>query len=163
MNFSFPKFLCVSRHSPGHSVFVSHFPPRFSGLSPYSRSYSTHFIFHDFIVSSHIPGLKVCLSHFPRFYCFSLYCRSKSVCVSFFSRFSVFLAILHVLQCALLIFHDFQVSSHIPVPAVFISHFPCFSVFLAILQVLICAFLILKFFSVSRHIQCPTVCVSHFS
>ena len=53
------------------------------------------------------------------------------------------LAILHVLQCAFLIFHDFQFSCHIPRPTVDISKFS-------------------TFFSFPRHISRPKVCISHF-
>ena len=55
---------------------------------PYSRSYSVCLIFHVFKFSGHISGPAVCISHF--------------------SRFSLFLPIFKVLQCVYLIFHDFQ-------------------------------------------------------
>ena len=45
-------------------------------------------LFTFFSVSRHMPGPKVCVSHY--------------------SRFSVFLAIFQVLQCVLFIFHVFQ-------------------------------------------------------
>ena len=87
-----------------------------------------------------------------------------------------------VLQCAFLIFHVFQVSSHIPGPGVSISHFALFSLFLAfsssysvcvscstffsflaIFQVLHCVCLILHVFQVSLHIPGPTMIFSCFS
>ena len=49
------------------------------------------------------------------------------MCVSHFARFSVFLAIVHVLTCKFLIFLVCQFSRHIPVPTGCISNFPRFS------------------------------------
>ena len=66
-------------------------------------------LFTLFSVSRHIPGPTVCVTHF--------------------SRFSVFLPIFHVLPCEVLIFLISQFSRHIPGPNVCVSHFPRFSVF----------------------------------
>ena len=117
----------ISRHIPGQTVFLSHFP-RFSVFSPYSRSYSVcvsfstfisfHaiiqvlqcvvLIFHVFSVSHHIPCPKVCVSYFPRFSVFSQYYRSYSVHFSFFMFLST--------------------SCHNPGSKVSSSHFASFSV-----------------------------------
>ena len=92
-----------------------------------------------------------------------------------------FLAILHDLQCAFLIFHVFHCSSLYSDPTVlclvfhlFVSspyswsfslcfNFSHFSVFLAIFHVLQSVFLILHDFQFSFHTLGPTVCISHFS
>ena len=88
-----------------------HFP-RFSIFLPYSRSYSVHFSLSTFLsVSCH---------------------KFMSYTVHFsFSPFSVFLAILQVLQSVFLIFHVFQFSRNIQGQRVFLSLFPSFSVFLS--------------------------------
>ena len=130
---------------------------------------------------------------------FSPNSRSCSVCFSFstffsflaiilflqyvffnFSCFLVLLAIFYFLQCVFPIFHDIQVSKHIPCPTLCISHFPRFWVFLnifhfltvyftfsmifsfpAIFQVLECAFLIFKNFQCfSPNSMSYSVCVS---
>ena len=68
-------FLTVSCHIPGPTVCVSHFP-QFSFFSPYSRSYSVHFLFSPFLsVSRQFSLNSVCVS-FPRFSIFSPYSRS---------------------------------------------------------------------------------------
>jgi hypothetical protein len=79
----------------------------------------------------------VCVSHFSRFSVFSPYSRSYSVCVSF-SMFFRFLAKIQVLQCV-------------------------FFIFLIKIQVLQCLLLIFHVFSVSHHIPGPTLCVSLFA
>ena len=150
----FSTIFHFSRHNPGPRVCFSHFPPfsvfptifhiiqcvvlifqNFQFLA-YSRSYSVHFSFSTFFsVSRHNAGPTVYFSHF--------------------SRFSVLLAIFHIIQCAFLIFHlftrfshfcpflhVFQVSCHIPCPTMWISYFSRLSVFLAIILVLQCVFLI---------------------
>ena len=61
-----------------------------------------------------------------------------------------------------LIFHDFQVSCHIPRPTVDISKFSTFFSFLAIFQVLQCAFLIFHVFQWFRNFSSRQVDVSHF-
>jgi hypothetical protein len=110
----------VSRHIPRPVVCVSHF--------------------HDFQFSRHTPGTTVCIFHVPRFYCISPY--SRSVFVSFFTYFR-FLAILQVLQCAILISMFLSFSNHIAGHLVFVSYIPYFSVFFC-------------------HTPGPTVCFSHF-
>ena len=65
------------------------------------------------------------------------------MCISHFPPFSVFLAIIQVLQCLFLILHVFLFSHHNPGSTVCISHLSRFSVFFAIIQVLQCVFLIL--------------------
>ena len=62
-----------------------------------------HFSFFTyFSVSRHNPG--------------------PTVCISYFSRFSVFLAIFQVLQCLFLIFHYFPFSRHTPCPTFMYTH-----------------------------------------
>jgi hypothetical protein len=57
-------------HFSGHTLCVSHFPC-FSFFSPYSRSYSKHFLLSKFFsVSCHISDYTVFVSHFPRFLVF---------------------------------------------------------------------------------------------
>jgi hypothetical protein len=102
--FLIPRFFHFFRHNPYSRVCVfppfSVFPTIFHVLqcvffifqnchfSPYSRSDSMHFSFSTFFsVSRHNAGLTLCFSHF--------------------SRFSVFFAIFHIIQCVFLIFHDF--------------------------------------------------------
>ena len=63
-------------------------------------------LFTFFSVSRHMPGPKVCVSHY--------------------SRFSVFLAIFQVLQCAIFIFQFFHFSCHIPGHSVFCLIFHVF-------------------------------------
>jgi hypothetical protein len=135
----------------------------FSVFLPYSRSYSVQFSFSMmFRFSRHIPGDTVFVSPFP--------------------RFSVFLTIFLVLQCAFLIFYVFQgFFRHIPSPLVCFSYFPSFLVFspksrsysvhfsfftlfsVSIhILVLQCAFLISYDFQFSPHIPGPTVSIFHF-
>ena len=124
------QFISVSRHIPGHTVFVSHFP-RFSVFSSKSRYYSMYFtIFHVFhCFSPYFSSCSVCfwfcrffsdfchnscprmwVSHFPHLSVFSPYSRFYNVSFSFFLLVS-FIAIFHVLQWAYLIFHVFQCFS----------------------------------------------------
>ena len=90
------------------------------------------------------------------------------MCVSHFACLSVSLDIFHILKCVFLIFHDFQISYHIPDPnvgsdTVYVSHFPLFSVFFFnYSRSYNVHFSFLTFFSVSRHISLSTVCVFHF-
>jgi hypothetical protein len=127
--FLFSMIIIFSRHIPGSTVCISHFPPfsvfraifqviqflclifkNFSVFSPYSRSFHGHFSFSTFFsVSNHILCPTLCVSHFPLFSVFSPYSRSYSVHCSFSSFVSV--------------------SCHIPSPTVYVSHFPWFSVF----------------------------------
>ena len=101
-------------------------------------------IFHVFNFSPQSDP-TFCISHFLLFQCFMPYFMSYSVHFSFsmifsfldilqdlkcafpfFSRFSIFLAIFHFLQCGFFIFHDFLFSRVIPGPTVCISHFPTY-------------------------------------
>ena len=109
---------------PPFSVFPTSYSVCFSfskivNFSPYSRSYSTHF-------SRHNPGLTLCFS--------------------LFSRFSVLLAIFHIIQCAFLIFHPFQCfSPYSRSNNICVSFFTYFR-FLAIILVLQCVFLFFHVF-----------------
>ncbi|SFW06967.1 Uncharacterised protein [Chlamydia abortus] len=72
-------------------------------------------IFHDFL-SCHIPRRTVDISKFSTFFLFlAIFHVLKCV---FLIYFSVFLAIFPVLNCVFLIFRDFQFSRHIPGPSV---------------------------------------------
>ena len=198
--FHFPRF-SVFRQFPSPTMCNSHFP-RFSGFfatfhvlqcsflilqdfsicSPYSRSYSVHFLFlMSFSFSCHVPDHTVLFLIFHVFQ-FSRHILGHTVCISHFPRFSVFLAMFHVIQCLCLIFNVFQSSRHILGPTVCISHFQSFSVFFSIYQVLKCPFLLfhvflffspysrsysvrflfLTVFSITRHVPDHTVFVSHF-
>ena len=129
-----------SRHIPGPTVCISHFPRFWLFLASFT-SYSLCFTFSTFFsVSGHIPGPTLCISHF-------------------FS-FSSFIAILQVLQSGFLVFHVFECSSpYSRSNSVCVSFFTFLSFLAIYLQ---CAFQIFTLFSVSRHISRPTVCVSHF-
>jgi hypothetical protein len=150
-----------------------------------------YLIFHVFQVSCHstVPTMYFSYLKFPmyfkylKFSLFCIYCMSHSVCFSFHTFFSVFLAIFHVLLCEFLLFLVCQFSRHIPGPIVCISqyvtystvfchisgptvcvsHFPRFSVFFAIFHVLPCEFLISLVGECYLHIPGPTVGISHFS
>ena len=100
-----------SRHIPGHTVWISHFPPISVFLATFNFLQLVFLIFHEFQFSRHTPGPSVCISHI--------------------SSFSGFLNIFQVLHCVFLIFHDFQFYlfiyfGHILGPVVFIPHFPHF-------------------------------------
>ena len=153
----------------------------FKCFSPYSRSYSVHFLFSIFRMFLAILQILLCVFLiFHVFHCFSQYSKSYSLCFSFFIIFS-FLAILKILECAFLIFHVFSVSCHIPHPTVWFSHFPwfsfflpysrsfsvishipCFWMFLAICEVIHYLCLIAHVFQFSHHNPGPPVCISHF-
>ena len=182
MHSSFSMFFSLPRHIPGPTVFVSHFPCFFIFLfiiqvlqrlflifhffecfSPYFTSYSVCFLFCTFFIVSHqvlCPTMPVSL--FP---CLSVFRHDPgpTVCVSHFPRFSVFLAIIQVLQFVFLILHVFQFFRCIPCPTMCISHFAAVSVFLAIFQVIQCLCLFLHIFHFFRHTPGPTVCINPFS
>ena len=86
MIFSFPAILHVLQCAFLFSTFLLF-------LAIFQIKQCLFLIFHVFQFSCHIPVPTVCLSHFPRCYCFSIYSRTKNVCVFFFFlRFSVFLS-----------------------------------------------------------------------
>ena len=93
--FSFSTLMSGSRHIPGQTVFVYHFP----------------FFFQ---VSRHILCPSRWFSLFLSWSVFLPYFRSYSVKISHFSHISMFLAIFYVLPCVCLIFHVFQFSPHNP-------------------------------------------------
>ena len=98
-----------SRTIPVTKMWVSHIPCR-SVLSPNSRSYCGHFSFLMFFsVSCHIPCPTMCFPHF--------------------TRFSVFIAVFHILLFEIHLFLVCQFSRPIPGFTVFMSHFTGFSVF----------------------------------
>ena len=141
VTFSFFTFFSVSHHTPGPTVWLSHFS-RFSVfLAIFQFIVWLCLIFPIFQFSHQNPGPTVCIYHI--------------------SRFSVFLAIFQFLQCVFLILHFFQgllpyfISYHVSFP------FSLFVSFLAIFQVLQCEFLILLVCQISCHIPVPTVCISH--
>ena len=159
------------------SLFFFHFPV----LSPYSRSYSVHFLFSTlFSFSRHIPGLTVCISFytfysffgifqvlqcsfliFQVFQCFSPYFMSNNLCFSFSMIFS-FLAIVQVLQCAFPFFHVFECFSPYSRPNSVCVSFSTFFSFLPIFQVKQCFCLIFHVFQFSCHIPCPRMWISYF-
>ena len=149
-------FSVLSIYSSSCSVNFSLFF-HFLILSPYSRSYSVHFLFSTlFSFSRHIPGLTVCISFYTLYSFFGIfqvlrseehtsYFRSYSVCVPFYTFFSFF-AIFHVLQCAFLIFQVFQCfSPYFTSCSLCFSFSMIFSVLL-VFRVLQCAFPILHIF-----------------
>ena len=111
---SFFTFFSVSRHISCPNMWVSHFP-HLSVFSPYSRCCSVCFSFSTFF--TFIAILQVLKCAFPIFHffeCFAIFqvtqylslifhvfqfsCHilGPTVCISNFSRFSLFLAIFHV-------------------------------------------------------------------
>ena len=158
VHFSFSIFLRTSHHTPGQSVFVSHFlvfqftcniPGPTVGIFHFSR----------FSVPCHIPGPTVCISYFSRFWV-SPHIFVQKLFVAHCHDFR-FLEILQVLQCAFLIFHGFYFSCRNPGSMVCISPSSRFSLFLAISQFLQCVFLIWHFFRCfSPYGRCHSVCVS---
>ena len=154
-----------SRHIPGQTVFVYHFPFFISGFSPRSTSYQVIFSFPELVSFLAIFQVLQCaFLIFHIFQRFSQYSTSYHVCVSFstffsflpiiqtysahFSFFTLFSVSHHnpVIQSLCLIFHGFFlcVFFHlIPGPTGCISHFSCFSMFLF-------------------HISCSKLCVSQF-
>ena len=101
------QFSC---HIPCGRVFVFHFP-RFSFISPYSRSDSVFVTFSTFCIFIAIYQVRQCaFLIFHVIHCFSPYSTFYGVCFPFCS-FSVFLAIFQVLPCEFLIFHVFQCFS----------------------------------------------------
>ena len=153
------QFSC---HISRPTVDISIYSTFFSFARHISRPIVCISHFRDFQFSRHIPGPSVSISHFSRFLVISSFFKSSRGCFSFsmiFSflaifhvlqwtflnvpPFSVFLAIFHVLKCVFLIFHDFQLSCHIPRPTVHISKLS-------------------TFFSFHRHISRSKVCICHF-
>ena len=97
----------IFRHIPGTALSNSHFP-RFSVfLAIFQAKQCLCLILHFFEFSSHNPCLKCVFLIFRVFHSCSPYSRYYSVCFSF-SMFFSFLAIFHILQCVLHIFHDFH-------------------------------------------------------
>ena len=129
VHFSFPTFLvfltifqlllCVflfshdfqfSRHTPGPTVYISHFLRFWVLLTIFQAEHCLGVSFPVFQFSRHNPRTPVCISHFP--------------------RFLIFLVRFLVKQYFCLLCHVFQFSCHIPGPTVYISYFPCFECFL---------------------------------
>ena len=90
---SFSTFFQFSRHIPGETVFVSHFP-RFSVFWPYCRSYNVLVYFSTFFSFFAIIQVLWCtFLIFHVFHCFLPFSRSYSVHFSFSTFLSVFLHI----------------------------------------------------------------------
>ena len=139
-------------------MFVSHFP-RFSVLSPKSRSYILYFSYLTFFtVSRYIPRPNRLVFFLHVFQCFSPYFMYYHVSFSF-SSFVSFLAKFQVLECVCNIFHVFQFSHHNPGPTMCVSFYTFIS-FLSILQVLPCFshFPLLSVFS--KYSRSYSVCFS---
>ena len=103
-------FFSVSRHTPGHTVCVSHFT-HFSVFSQQSSSNSFCLILHVFLLLLTIFQDLHCvflILHF--FQCFLPYFMYWHMSFSF-SSFVTFLTIFQVLQGAFLIFHIFHCFS----------------------------------------------------
>jgi hypothetical protein len=135
-----------SNQNPGPRVCISH-TSRFSLFhSIFQVIQCLYLIFHVFQVSCHstVPTMYFSYLKFPmyfkylKFSLFCIYCMSHSVCFSFHTFFSVFLAIFHVLLCEFLLFLVCQFSRHIPGPIVCISQYVTYS-------------------TVFCHISCPTM------
>ena len=122
---------------------VSHFP-LVTGFSPYCRSYCEHFSFFKFFRAS--LGFQVIQCLCTISVQFSCHYLGPTLFISLIYRFSLFLAIFHVLQNVFLISHVF----HCFLPY-FMSHHVSFSVsscvsFLAIFQFLQSVCIILHVF-----------------
>ena len=126
--FSYFTFFTVSRHIQGPTLCVSYFA-RFSPfLAIFLVLLYEYFIFLVCLFSRHITG-KRCFYHICYVFQLSRQNPGRTVCISRFSRFSLFLAVFHVQQCVFLIFHIFRFSLHTPGPTVCISHFHLFQCF----------------------------------
>ena len=125
--FHLPRFSVFLPHSMWKSVCVS-FSTLYIFLTIFHVLQCVCHIFHILHFSSHIRGPTVCISHFSRYSLFLAISTSYSVCFPFCS-FSVFLAIFQVLPCEFLIFHLFQCFSSYSRSKCIFSHFPHFSVF----------------------------------
>jgi hypothetical protein len=135
----FTFFQCFTPYSRSIGIWVS-FSAFFSFLTIIQVLQSVFLIFEVFHCPSPFSkSYSVCVSHFTRLSVFSPYSRSYTVEFSFF-MYSVCLAIFQVIECLCLIFHVFQFSHHYPGPTVCISHF--FMFFTVSFHV----FLILQFF-----------------
>ena len=190
--YHFPIFFSVSCLIPGPTVCVLYFP-WISVYLPYSRSNCVHLFFTFFSFSRRYSFTIVCVSHFPWFSVFSPYSMSYSMsvsfsrilsvschipgstmCMSYFSGFSLFLAIFHVLQCTFPICHVFWVLLAIieVKKCLWLLFRVFFFSFLTIFQVIQCFypyfmsysvhFTFSTFFNVSHHILGHTVSMSHF-
>ena len=132
MRFSLFTLFSVSRHIPGPTVCVFHFP-RFSVFITIFQLLSCEFLI--FLVgqfSCHIAGLTVCVQFFYFFFFFFFFfCHipGPTVSVSLFPRFSV----LSLYSRSYVVHFSFStffiVSGYIPCPTVCLSHFLRFSVF----------------------------------
>jgi hypothetical protein len=177
---SFSTIVRVSCHIPCSTVCIS-IVPHFSICSPYSRSYSVHYlfstffrvfrhvqdhtvfflIFHVFQFSPHLPGPSVHFS-FSRFFRISRHILGRTMCISHFPCFSVFLAMFHVIQCLCLIFKVFQYLAIFEVLKCPFLMFHIFLYFSPYSRSSSVRFLFLTFFSFTDHVPDHTVFVSHF-
>ena len=113
-----------SRHIPGQTVFVYHFPFFISGFSPRSMSYQVIFSFPELVSFLAIFQVLQCaFLIFHIFQCFSPYSISYHVCVSFSTFFS-FLPIIQTYSAHFSFFTLFSVSRHIPGYTMFVPLFP---------------------------------------
>jgi hypothetical protein len=190
-----------SRHNTGPRVWISHISRSslflvifhvlqcvflilhiFQCFLPYFMSYRVNFSISSFVsflfinqvlqfnfllfqigqFSCHIPGLSLCVSHFARFSVFIAIFHVLP-CGFSFSSFVSFLVINKFLECEFLIFLVCQFSRHIPGPTVCISLFSGLSVFLVIFQVIQCLRLIFHFCQFSCHNPGPIVYIFHIS
>jgi hypothetical protein len=190
-----------SRHNTGPRVWISHISRSslflvifhvlqcvflilhiFQCFLPYFMSYRVNFSISSFVsflfinqvlqfnfllfqigqFSCHIPGLSLCVSHFARFSVFIAIFHVLPCGFSSSSFFS-FLVINKFLECEFLIFLVCQFSRHIPGHTVFASHFPLLSIFLPQSRSDSVYFSYFTCFSVYHHISGTTVYVSHFA
>jgi hypothetical protein len=110
-----------------------------------------------FVLFSYIFRVIQCAFHFPSFSFFFLI-PGRTMCISYFRCFSVFLAMFQVIECLCLIFHDFLFYRHIPGSTVCITHFSRFSGFSPYSRSWSVHFSFSTFFSIFRYIPGPTVC-----
>ena len=120
-------------------------------------------IFHVFQFSCHNQSLHCVFLIFKVFFLLFLTIFHVIQCISHFTGFSVFLAIIHFPLCEFQLFLLCQFSRHIPGPTVCNFHFSRFSVILTIFQITQCLCLIFHIFQFSHQNPGPTVCIFHTS
>ena len=121
---SFSTFFLISRHLPGPTMCISHFPLFSVFLAIFQVLQCVFLIFHDFQFSRHIPPSYSVHFPFANFFSVSRHIPGHTVFVSHFQRFSVFLAIFQILQSLFIFFTFFRVSRHISHHTVCVSQFP---------------------------------------
>ena len=130
-----------SRHIPGLSVCVSHFP-RFSVFSPKSRHFSLHFFNISRTAIFHVLPCHFSFSSFVRF--LDIFHDLHCFCLIF--QVFRFLATIQILMCIFLIFHGLHCFSPYSRSYNVCVSFSMFFNFVTVTQFLQCVFLIFHVF-----------------